>query len=150
MMGTLHVCVAMKPLQGNFAANALTHGVAGLNIDRAKIMSGPSAGGKISGGTALGQGSGWNNHNNRTVQIDRTMSQGRWPANFVHDGSEGVMLQFPDSGSTRVRIEKGSGRADESQYRIKPTPGTVKDFGDTGSAARFFKQIDEFKEEEEK
>jgi DNA modification methylase len=36
------------------------------------------------------------------------------------------------------RIERKSGRADESQYRIKPTPGTIKDHGDTGGPSRFF------------
>ena len=33
-------------------------------------------------------------------------------------------------------------RGDESQYRIKPTKGTVRDFGDEGSAARFFTQTE--------
>ena len=39
---------------------------------------------------------------------------------------------------SRFRVEESSGRSDESQYRIKPTPGTVKDFGDSGGASRFF------------
>jgi hypothetical protein len=50
--------------------------------------------------------------------------------------------------SSKFRIEKNRGRRDESQYRIKPTPGTVKDFGDSGGASRYFKRISEFKEGE--
>jgi hypothetical protein len=60
------IVLAMKPLDGTFAENAQRHGVAGLNIDGARIDSGPSAGGSISGGTALGQGNGWNQHSNRS------------------------------------------------------------------------------------
>ena len=37
MTSTLHIVVAMKPLDGNFASNAIKHGVAGLNIDACRI-----------------------------------------------------------------------------------------------------------------
>jgi hypothetical protein len=37
MIATLHICVAMKPLDGNFAQNALSRGVAGLNVDGCRI-----------------------------------------------------------------------------------------------------------------
>ena len=37
MTGVIHIVVAMKPLDGNFASNAIKHGVAGLNIDACRI-----------------------------------------------------------------------------------------------------------------
>jgi hypothetical protein len=37
VIATLHICVAMKPLDGNFAQNALSRGVAGLNVDGCRI-----------------------------------------------------------------------------------------------------------------
>ena len=37
MTETIHIAVAMKPLDGNFARNALEHGVAGLNIDGSRV-----------------------------------------------------------------------------------------------------------------
>lgn len=37
------IVLAMKPLAGTFAENALTHGVAGLNIDAARIPTEPEA-----------------------------------------------------------------------------------------------------------
>jgi hypothetical protein len=40
MLGVFHICVAMKPLQSNFAANALEYGVAGLNIDGCRVGDG--------------------------------------------------------------------------------------------------------------
>jgi hypothetical protein len=75
------------------------------------------------------------------------MSIGRFPANLILGGEE-VVEEFPQAGSSRVRIEQNNGRSDESQYRIKPTPGTIKDFGDSGSAARFFFNFDEQESDE--
>lgn len=40
-------------------------------------------------------------------------------------------------GNARV-VNDSEGRSDESQYRIKPTSGTVRDFGDKGGASRFY------------
>jgi len=37
VIGTLHIVVAMKPLDGTFAENAVKHGVAGINIDGGRI-----------------------------------------------------------------------------------------------------------------
>jgi site-specific DNA-methyltransferase (adenine-specific) len=69
--------------------------------------------------------------------IEVTVS-GRWPANFIHDGSDEVLELFPDTGkSTGGRI----GKKDTSGVNIVPAgqyeagdPG----FGDSGSAARYF------------
>ena len=71
------------------AANVLRYGTGALNIGATRIHSGPSEGESTSGETALGQGSGWNAHNNRTTAIDRTMASGRWPANLVLQHLEG-------------------------------------------------------------
>ena len=37
MIGQFNIVVAMKPLDGNFAQNAVKHGVAGLNIDGCRV-----------------------------------------------------------------------------------------------------------------
>lgn len=97
------ILLAMKAIEGTFAQNALEHGVAGLNIDGARIHSGPSHGGSKSGETALGQGSGWNSHENKETVIDRSMANGRWPANAV-------MTHHPDCecvGTKRVKNPSG-------------------------------------------
>ena len=93
------VVLARKPLIGTVAENVLAHGTGGIHIDACRIHSGPSQGGSVSGQSALGQGSGWNAHDNRTCSIDRTMSQGRWPANVIHDGSDEV--EAPLEGASR-------------------------------------------------
>jgi site-specific DNA-methyltransferase (adenine-specific) len=82
------IVLARKPFIGTVASNVLLHGVGGVNIDasRIDIAEGdePSAGSRtatfgtqetVSGGDGSG---GWE------------AASGRWPANFIHDGSEEV------------------------------------------------------------
>jgi hypothetical protein len=88
-----------KPLsEKTIAANVLKWGTGGINVDACRIAGPPSLGGNTSGETALGQGSGWNKHENRPIPIDRTMSKGRWPANvmFSHIGT----LPCPECGGS--------------------------------------------------
>lgn len=89
-MKVIHVL--RKPCsEGTVAANVLRHGTGALNIDECRIHSGRSEGGNTSGETALGQGSGWNAHNNRATTIDRAMPAGRWPANLVLQHLDGCV-----------------------------------------------------------
>jgi len=37
MIDTVHIVVAMKPIEDSFADNALKHGVAGINIDGCRV-----------------------------------------------------------------------------------------------------------------
>ena len=89
MIGTLHIVMAMKPLDGTFAENAVKHGVAGINID----------GGRIRGP----KGSGVWGTSNKTINKDRKFNAspemgdyrseqhtaGRWPANLILGHLEG-------------------------------------------------------------
>lgn len=98
--------VARKPLAaGTVAANTLKYHCGSLNIDASRVHSGPSDGGTVSGETALGQGSGWNTHNNRPTQIDRAMPLGRWPANLILQHLDGCVC----TGSKQVKPPNGSG-----------------------------------------
>jgi len=137
------IVLAMKPLDGTFAENALKHGVAGLNIDGARIMGGPSKGGSISGSTALGQGSGWNQHANKTTSIDRSLAKGRWPANVVLDEVTGKLLD-EQSGSLQSGGMRGAGegRRPSGFGDVNHDKGTKQPnapmYKDRGGASRFF------------
>lgn len=125
--------LARKPLVGTVAANVLTYGTGGLNIDGARVGSevisthnapkGTFAGGEPNRGSDT---STYQNH------------QGRWPANVIHDGSDEVVALFPDTGkSTGGRIGKklmGSVTNVPAGEFEAGDPG----YGDSGSAARFF------------
>lgn len=66
---------------------------------------------------------------------------GRWPANLVHDGSEEVLAAFPRTASGTGAISKATasghrGNAYGAESRPAGTPNV--EYGDEGSAARFF------------
>jgi site-specific DNA-methyltransferase (adenine-specific) len=104
------IILARKSLEGTVAANVQKWGTGALNIDATRIHSGPSVGGSISGASALGQGSGWNAHNNRTTSIDRTMPAGRWPANVMLDEEAAAMLDVQALASRFFYVAKTSRR----------------------------------------
>lgn len=150
------IILARKPLTGTVAGNVLEWGTGALNIDGCRVHSGPSKGGSISGATALGQGSGWNAHNNRPTKIDRSMAAGRWPTNLLlthcADCNGGCAPDCPvagidaQSGITRSSGGSGakSGMANGSLYEggFKPHLGAnAGGLGDTGGASRFYPQF---------
>ena len=95
------IVLARKPLDGTVANNVLTHGVGGLNIEASRVPSddgfekmwdrpirtniGAEGNSYISDGTQ------------HTVDISANKPSGRWPANFIHDGSDEVLELFPDT-----------------------------------------------------
>ncbi len=75
------IIVAMKPLDGTFAANAEKHGVAGLNIDGSRI------GTEERKTTWMSPNSkdAFNRDDNWEPKSGETVCQGRWPANLILD-----------------------------------------------------------------
>ena len=126
--------LARKPLIGTVANNVLTHGTGGLNIDRSRV--GSEGGTKAENfGEVRGEifGGGKGKPTNEVAQLNA----GRWPANFIHDGSDEVVALFPNSKSTG-----GTGEASKNFKSDGRTIGAscaaTGGFGDSGSAARFF------------
>lgn len=130
------IIVAMKPVEGTFANNALTHGLAGLNIDECRVA--------ISDGATMARNNkpgdnGWKNSsggaNNAALHGEPS---GRWPANLIHDGSDEVMSVFDRAGVRTTGaggITKQNGGTNTfGSHRTRETIG----YDDTGSAARFF------------
>jgi len=131
------VILAMKPLDGTIAHNALTHGVAGMNIDASRIGTetryNPPAGNK--GGTAaLNMGV-----KGMPKDVSGTVATGRWPANLLLDEEAAALLDAQTgtlkSGTNCVRSKEGHfgehgglGKAGDVQVT----------YGDSGGASRFF------------
>ena len=128
------ILVCMNPLDGTFANNALKHGVAGLNIDECRVeyqSEQDKEKAKIGfKGQILNPEVGWNQNNVDRTEFDQ--SKGRFPANFVHDGSQMVLDLFPDGGA-----HGGQGEFKQQVWfnGDKTTQNIVKS---NGSAARFF------------
>jgi site-specific DNA-methyltransferase (adenine-specific) len=126
--------LARKPLEGTVANNVLTYGVGGLNIDATRVEgevpSVPMAEWTRSGTTGASD--------QRNGEMSQPHSAGRFPANFIHDGSDEVVALFPDTGkSTGGRIGKKS-MGDVTNVPAGQYEAGDPSYGDSGSAARFF------------
>jgi site-specific DNA-methyltransferase (adenine-specific) len=123
------IVLARKPLIGTVAANVLTHGTGGLNIDGSRV------GTEVLPEQKAGQSQIGTFERDNMVTPERT---GRWPANVIHDGSDEVVALFPDTGkSTGGRIGKKT-MGDVTNVPAGEYQAGDPGYGDSGSAARFF------------
>ena len=124
------IVIARKPLDGTVANNVLIHGVGGLNIDGCRVETTDSFGGGTKGTSGFAAGyehDGW----------VAGSSLGRFPANFIHDGSDEVLELFPDSKGGAFHAKRGQ-LVNTSFASGQETVGGFRAMGDSGSAARFF------------
>ena len=128
------ITVARKPLQGTVAENVLMWGTGGINIDGCRVgaeeLKNQQKDFSPVHGNQFGNGSYLPNKNEyKTVK-------GRFPANLIHDGSEEVVGMFPETasgtGSIRKKAKGLFGLGGDGEHNIE--------YGDSGSAARFFYQ----------
>lgn len=127
------IVVARKPLIGTVAANVMEWGTGALNIDGCRVGTGEDKG-------------VWpvtqRRHNDVawTVQpVETDTTQGRWPANLIHDGSDEVVGLFPvtKSGARNGPNPNATkALADAYDGGWKQTGGPCE--ASSGSAARFF------------
>jgi hypothetical protein len=132
-MNALHIVVAMKPVEENYTENALSRGVTGLAIDAARVGDKEMKVTK-SDGTFLSDNKAMGGHN--TGRIDAGTKTGRWPSNIMHDGSEDIVDQFPETHSPGT--SGGGTHFVDGVARDNPQR---ESYTDTGSAARYFKEI---------
>jgi site-specific DNA-methyltransferase (adenine-specific) len=128
----------MKPLDGTYVENALKWGVAGMWIDGGRVETSDNLnGGGYSEGTPESMwtkasgGGGFDRLPGEFVQ-----PTGRFPANFIHDGSDEVVGLFPQSKGG-VAVRHNSGGNTFGGNNPKP-PMEDMSYNDSGSAARFF------------
>lgn len=122
------IIVARKPLsERSVEANVARWGTGALNIKGCRIAgvvqspAGARAAWEIGGGDdgyVKGTGREYNN-------------VGRWPANLIHDGSQGVLELFPETKSN-------GGGTSNTGFWSRDERGQQIAKGDSGSAARFF------------
>jgi site-specific DNA-methyltransferase (adenine-specific) len=143
------ICMARKPLAKGctVAANTQLHGTGALNIDGCRVgMAEGEANPSIARYASAPQhgNNGWD-HVNRGANFDAAAAAsaalGRWPANFIHDGSPEVVALFPAQAGAAAPVHKRS--ADKFRNSYGAFKGNVDEAGstyhaDSGSAARFF------------
>jgi site-specific DNA-methyltransferase (adenine-specific) len=104
------IVLAMKPLDGTFANNAQKHGVAGLNVDGARVGT---EGGYTKHTTSDGAKRDRWEGNTSSGRV--TEHGGRFPANVIHDGSEEVLEHLPDAPGQQGEV-KGTEPGVESRH----------------------------------
>jgi len=140
--------LARKPIVGTVANNVLTYGVGGLNIDASRIPADwknerpPSW---FNSGKSKSDNPSF--HGNLKTLTESTVGErlnegGRFPANFIHDGSDEVVALFPDTkAGVAVRRNVGHSPSANINYATGSKDSTMMEdvgYGDSGSAARFF------------
>ena len=144
MNDVLHIVVAMKPLDGNFAQNAIKHGVAGLNIDSARIeVNGESL--LFSKAAPYASDRVWVVPSTPGIERDQH-SQGRWPANVILEKSDDIVSKFPQTTSGAMKKEVDAYDGKSTTGFIRGRSGPSNQHGDSGRASRFFKQVEEYDE----
>ena len=139
------IVLARKPLVGTVANNVLTYGTGGLNIDGSRVGENFD---KLQGrpiqklATRLSDETD-EEYRSRVLEspeqqlaLAKLKELGRWPANFIHDGSDEVVELFPDTKSGAVKPYQRANR--DSYSGSMPAESTFNKEGDSGSAARFF------------
>lgn len=132
------ICVARKPLTGTVVENVLQFGTGGMNIDGCRVGDEDMS-------------SQWNrtrNDNNGEMgaryaqssrEVGKKVPPGRFPANFIHDGSDEVVSLFPAKAGAAAPV-KGTEQSEVTNSIYGKfndrLPGQF--YNDSGSAARFF------------
>lgn len=134
------ITVARKPFDTTVAENVQEFGTGALNIAGCRVETLDSLNGGAYSENRKPSTSEWVAHggtiHNSTGEA-YTQTTGRWPANFIHDGSEEVVALFPVATSGKpCGVKAGNNNNVFGQFAGGiPVTG----FGDTGSAVRFFK-----------
>jgi site-specific DNA-methyltransferase (adenine-specific) len=135
------ITVAQKPIKGTIASNVLEWGTGAINVDATRVPMDEDDFAKLSAGVEKIRERGgvmdnsWKNSSDLSG-ANPANPAGRWPANFIHDGSQEVLELFPD-----VKGSKGSGltKTNARSWKNKSTEGINRiGYDDSGSAARFF------------
>ncbi len=129
------ITMARKPFKTTVAENVLKNGVGGINIDECRVnlngipkdKGNPNRIGSKNGST------------NFDTSKEYDYNQGRFPANFIHDGSDEVTDLFPkNAGGGNHKYHKKP--TANGMFNLKGQNNQNGEIGykDSGSASRFF------------
>ena len=134
------ICLARKPFKGTVVDNVIKHGTGGLNIDKSRVEYKNETPGIWGNKTSRGEHTMFEGLNEASPLQQNVVSDaaGRFPANFIHDGSDEVVEQFPDtkSGASKPAGE-GCKEQKNSMFGLGGKVETPRE-ASQGSAARFF------------
>lgn len=136
------ITVARKPLDGTIAENVLKWGTGAMNIDGCRVPMDQDDFDKLSRGVDAIRERGGSMDNSWKNSSDLSGANpasplGRWPANFIHDGSQEVLDLFPDvKGGSWINTD--GARHFNNNGKKTGYIASGRSDASTGSAARFF------------
>lgn len=135
------ITLARKPLEGTVAQNVLKHGTGGLNIDECRVHSDDAPRERTYRGNGLHchvyAQDKWTKANRSHMGNYKSHPAGRWPSNVIHDGSDEVLAEFPQTKSESKK--KGNHKIADGRVCREFDHGSMPTLhGNFGSAARFF------------
>jgi hypothetical protein len=142
------IVLARKPIsEKTIAENVMKWGTGGLNIDGCRVGNEEL----VYSPKGIRPGQGNYVGDNYKPNNPNTTVQGRFPANVILDEEAGALLD-QQSGSISYGNKPGGYSYSDRQYAVQ---GFIKDckpkapsnYGDSGGASRFFKNIDYTREE---
>jgi DNA methylase len=129
------ICVARKPLIGTVAANVLHWGTGAFNIDGCRVDATDKTPAPV--GQFVGSSIGPNGHSG--MRDGSADALGRWPANLIHDGSDGVLDAFPDAKGQQGDLTGHANTRGNGIYGdMAPAHDAIARVETEKSAARFF------------
>ena len=130
------ITVARKPFPGTVAANVLEHGTGAINVDGCRVEA-PLGRPLIQPNHCPGFGDVGKSGGSKNAGAT---TEGRWPANLIHDGSDEVVGLFPAEARSSCGGGKDQKPPDGNVYSggWGQHDGSASQYFDSGSAARFF------------
>lgn len=134
------ITVARKPFDTTVAENVQAFGTGALNIDGCRVETSDSLNGGAYSEERKPSASEWVAHGgtiHNSTGKEYSQPSGRWPANFIHDGSEEVLELFPETKTGDTHPIPYTNTSGKNVFGTQTgTKRAMK--GDSGSAARFF------------
>ena len=136
------ICMARKPLgEKTVAENCLKYGTGGINIDESRVENTGKSTLRPLGKSAYQKGGGIVNGGVAgTHEVESEFGGGhdggRFPANLIHDGSDEVEAVFPQTA--KAGSYKGEGSKSGGIWSESTGKPAGMEYGDSGSASRFF------------
>ncbi|WWT39522.1 hypothetical protein [Microcystis phage Mel-JY01] len=129
------IILARKPFKNSVAKNVLEYGTGAINIDGCRVGDEDMS---------AQWDRVWNENNGdmgkrysqNSRERGKNVPPGRWPANFIHDGSEDVLNIFPDNVEGKDKFKKSASSIYGSKTNLNEYNG--ESTSQWGSAARFF------------
>lgn len=132
------IILARKPLDGTVAGNVLKWGCGGINVDGCRVETQDN----LNGG-AYSKGQYDTSDTVYELGLKRqpdsyTQPTGRFPANFIHDGSQTVLDMFPNTQPSKGNYVRKTGDTQFLGVMGDGRTNTPDGLCDSGSASRFF------------